>query len=356
MIPKVRIDLYSDTSTRPTPGMRKAMAEAEVGNEQAKEDPTTNRLIERVAELLGKEDAVFLPSGSMCNAVAYRVHCQQGDEVICDKTAHVIHYEVGGPAALSGVMMRPMEGVDGVFTAAQAEEAVRNPKINHHPRTRLISIEQTSMGGGGTIWPQATIRALGDLAKKHKLAYHMDGARLMNAAIGSGLKAKEIAGPVDSTWLDLTKGLGCPVVAVLAGTKDFIAQAWRWKHQFGGAMRQSGIIAAAGLYALDHNVERLAEDHANAKRMATMLAEIPGVKVDPKAIQTNIVFFDVSGTGLTAFEIHERLMADGIRIGARAGGIMRALTHLDVTKAQVEEAIQALARAVKEGRPKAKAS
>lgn len=354
---QVRIDLYSDTCTRPTPGMRKAMAEAEVGNEQAKEDPTTNRLQERVAELLGKEDAVFLPSGSMCNAIAYRVHCQQGDEVICDKTAHVIHYEVGGPAALSGVMIRPMDGVNGIFTAAQAEAAVRPVTSNHHPRTRLISIEQTSMGGGGTIWPQATIQALGQVAKKHKLAYHMDGARLMNAAIGSGVKAKDIAAPVDSTWLDLTKGLGCPVGAVLAGSKDFIAQAWRWKHQFGGAMRQSGIIAGAGLYALDHNVERLAEDHANAKHLATLLAQIPGIKVDPNAIQTNIVFYDVSGTGVPAPDLHKALMAQGIRIGgARDAAIMRSLTHLDVTKAQIEEAVQALARAVKDAKPKAKAS
>lgn len=354
---QVRIDLYSDTCTRPTAGMRKAIAEAEVGNEQAKEDPTTNRLQERVAELLGKEDALFLPSGSMCNAIAYRVHCQHGDEIICDKTAHVIHYEVGGPAALSGVMIRPMDGVNGIFTAAQAEAAIRPVTSNHHPRTRLISIEQTSMGGGGTIWPQPVIRALGEVARKHKLAYHMDGARLMNAVVASGVKARDIAAPVDSTWLDLTKGLGCPVGAVLAGSKDFIAQAWRWKHQFGGAMRQSGIIAAAGLYALDHHVDRLAEDHANAKHLATLLAGIPGIKVDPGAIQTNIVFYDVSGTGQTAPELHKRLMAEGIRIGGpREGGIMRSLTHLDVSRAQIEETVRALARVVKQGRPTAKAS
>ncbi len=348
-IPNVRIDLYSDTVTRPSPGMRRAMAEAEVGNEQAKEDPTTNRLQEKVADLLGKEDAVFLPSGTMCNAIAYHVHCRPGDEAIVDKTCHVIHFEAGGPAALSGVMMRAVDGVRGIFTAEQAEAAVRRPR-HHHPRSRLISIEQSSMGGGGTIWPLETIQNVSAVAAKHKLALHMDGARFMNAVVGSGIAARAFAAPCDSMWIDLTKGLGCPVGAVLAGTRDFIEQSWRWKHQFGGAMRQSGIIAAAGLYALEHNVERLAEDHANAQLVARLLADIPGVRINPNEIETNIVFFDVSGTGCDAFNLNARLLAEGIRIGAYNAGTMRALTHLDVGGKEIEEAIRALARLIKAGR------
>ncbi len=347
MIPE--IDLYSDTATRPSAAMRKAMAEAEVGNEQAKEDPTTNRLQEMAAELLGKEDAVFVPSGTMCNAIAYRVHCEPGDEAICDKTCHVIHFEAGGPAALSGVMMRPLDGVRGIFTAEQLAAAIRRPR-HHHPRSRLLSLEQTSMGGGGSVWPRHAIEEVSAVARKAGMAVHMDGARLMNAVVASNITAKVMAAPVDTLWLDLTKGLGCPVGAVLAGPKDFIERAWRFKHQFGGAMRQSGIIAAAGIYALKHNVERLDEDHVNAKALGEALGNVKGVKVDPGQIQTNIVFADISGTGWDGFELSKRLLSDGIRIGAFNATTMRALTHLDVTREQCLAAARAFETAVLEKR------
>jgi threonine aldolase len=330
--------------------MRRAIAEAEVGNEQAKEDPTTNRLQDMVAELLGKDAALFLPSGTMCNAIAYRVHCQHGDEVIADVTCHAIHFETGGPAALSGVTMRSVDGERGVFTAAQAEAAIRRP-TNHHPRSRLIAIEQTSMGGGGTVWPLDTIRAVSATAQRHNVATHMDGARLLNAVVASGIRARNFAESCDSVWIDLTKGLGCPVGAVLAGTKDFIEQAWRWKHQFGGAMRQSGVVAAAGVYALQHNVDRLAEDHANARAFAEALSEIPGVRVDVSSVETNILFFDVSETGWSAFDLSKRLLMQGIRVGPRDNDkTIRALTHLDVTRRDVDEAAKVLAELVKERR------
>jgi threonine aldolase len=345
----LRIDLYSDTVTKPSAGMRKAIAEAEVGNEQAKEDPTTNKLQDMTAELFGKEAAVFVPSGTMCNAIAYRVHCEPGDEVMCDRTCHTIHYEVGGPAALAGVMMRPLDGARGIFTAEQVEAAFRRPR-HHHPRSRLVSLENTSMGGGGTIWPVETMAAINKVAKSKNMIVHMDGARFMNAVVGSGIAAKTFASHVDTLWLDLTKGLGCPVGAVLAGPADFIERAWRFKHQFGGAMRQSGIIAAAGVYALQNNVQRLAEDHANAKAMVQALGNIPGVKVDPTQVQTNIVFFDISATGWDAFDLNARLLRDGIRIGAFNATTMRALTHLDVTRDQVMEAVRAVEIAVKEKR------
>ncbi|MSO75598.1 MAG: low specificity L-threonine aldolase [Alphaproteobacteria bacterium] len=337
----IQVDLYSDTLTRPSPAMRKAMAEAEVGNEQANEDPTVNKLCERVAELLGHEAGVFVPSGTMCNAISYRVYCRQGDEVILDKTAHPIHAEAGGPAALSGVMLCPVDGKSGIFTAEQLQASIR-PYRRNRPRARLVSLEQTSNFGGGTIWPLETLREVCDTAHKNELKVHMDGARLMNAVIATGVSAKDYASPCDSAWLDLSKGLGCPVGAVLCGSADFIEDAWRWKHQFGGAMRQAGIIAAAGVYALDHNIERLAEDHANARLLAQGLAQIPGIVLDPAEIATNLVFFDVTGTGLTSEQVYERLLAKGIRVGSGDGHRMRAVTHLDVSRADIERVVRAM--------------
>ena len=344
-----RIDLYSDTVTRPSPAMRKAIAEAEVGNEQAFEDPTVNRLQDMVAALTGKEAAVFLPSGTMCNEIAYRVVCRQGDEIILDKTGHALHYEAGGPAALSGAMCRGLEGVRGIFTAAQVEAAVR-PKTNHSARSVLVSIENTANAGGGTVWPLAAVKEVAQAARKHKMAVHMDGARLLNAVVASGTSAKAYSEPCDSVWIDLSKGLGCPVGAVLAGSKDFIAEAWRFKHQFGGAMRQAGIIAAAGVYALENNVERLAEDHDKAKRLAAGLAQIPGIEIATEEVETNIVFFKVAGTGLSTREFSQKLLAEhGVRIGASSPERMRAVTHLDVSMADIDAALAAV-RAVAAGR------
>ena len=340
------INLYSDTQTRPTPAMRQAMAEAPVGDEQKGEDPSVNRLCAMTAELVGKEDAVFLPSGTMCNEIAILVHCRKGDEIIADKTAHIINSEAGGPAALAGALIRPLDGMRGVYTADQAEAAVR-ANSRYTPTTSMIAVEQTSNFGGGTVWPLETIRAIAEVARRHELALHMDGARLMNACVASGVAAADYAAPFDSLWIDLSKGLGCPIGGVLAGSGDFIAQAWRWKQRIGGAMRQAGIIAAAGVYALENNVERLAEDHANARLFADRLADVPGIAVEPEVVETNIVFFDVGGTGLTADQVAERLADHGVRIGPMGEDLMRAVTHLDVTTEQVAKAAAAV-RAVVE--------
>jgi threonine aldolase len=336
---KIRIDLYSDTITKPTPAMREFMSRAEVGDEQQREDPTVNLLVEMVCGLLNKEDAIFVPSGTMCNQISFRVHCRPGDEIIMDHTAHTRHYETGGPSALSGATMYPVEGIRGVFTPSQFEAAVR-PDGHHFPRSRVVLIEQTSNLGGGSIWPLEKIEEICVLAHKHGLARHMDGARLLNAVVATGISAETYAANFDSLWIDFSKGLGAPVGAVLAGSKDFIQEAWRWKHQFGGAMRQAGIIAAGAVYALKHHVERLAEDHVNAKILAQGLSEIDGITVEP--VETNLVFFDVSGLGITAEAFSDLLMPHGIRFSIIGKSLLRGVTHLDVSRAQVEEALDCI--------------
>jgi len=344
-MPPVRIDLYSDTITKPTEGMRKYMAEAEVGDEQQKEDPSVNRLVEMVCDLLGKEDAVYLPSGTMCNQIAFRVHCRPGDEIIMDDTAHTRHYETGGPAALTGAMTYPLAGKRGVFTAEQLEAAVR-PASNHLPRSRVVLVEQTSNLGGGTIWPLDGIQSVCAVAHKHGILCHMDGARLLNAVAATGVTAKTYAQPFDSVWIDFSKGLGAPVGAALAGSKAFIQEAWRWKHQFGGAMRQAGIIAAGAVYALNHHVERLAEDNENARILARGLAEIQGIAVEP--VETNLIFFDVSGMGVTAEALDALLREKGLRISVLGRTRGRAVTHLDVSRKQVKEAIEIIRQVAQE--------
>ncbi len=332
------IDLISDTATRPTPEMRAFMAQAPVGDEQKQEDPTVNALQERAAALLGKEGALYLPSATMANEIAIRVHTQPGDEVIADRTAHVINAEAGGPAALSGVMIQALEGRRGIFSAEQVEQVIRRDDP-HCPRTRLVSVEQTVNLGGGTVWPLEQLRAIVDVARRRNLHTHMDGARVMNAVVASGTPAHEHARGYESVTFCLTKGLGCPVGALIAGDRAFIAEARRLKHRFGGAMRQAGIIAAAGLYALDHHVERLVHDHTNAKILARGLAEIPGIRIDVAHVETNLVFFDVADTGLTAQEVVARLLARGVRMGAITRTQMRAVTHLDASQADVERAV-----------------
>ena len=333
------IDLSSDTATRPSQAMRLFMVEAPVGDEQRQEDPTVNALQERVAALLGKEAALYLPSATMANEIAVKVHTRPGDEVILDRTAHIVNAEAGGPALLSGVMPYTVQGIRGVFTAQQVEEGIRR-NGPHYPRTRLVSVEQTSNLGGGTVWALDTLRAVAETAHRHALRTHMDGARLMNAVVASGIPATKQAHGYDSVTFCLTKGLGCPVGALVAGDREFIAEALRYKHLFGGAMRQAGIIAAAGLYALDHNVERLVEDHGNARILARGLAEIHGITLDVAHVETNIVFFDVAGTGLTAGEVAARLLTRGVRVGAMGKTLIRAVTHLDVSRADVERAIE----------------
>jgi len=344
----IRIDLFSDTITKPTPEMRKFMSEAAVGDEQQKEDPTVNALVEKVCELLGKEDALFLPSGTMCNQIAFRVHCRPGDEILMDETAHTRHYETGGPAALSGACMYPIQGKRGIFSPDQMEAALR-PENNHLPRSRVVLIEQTSNLGGGAVWPIETVQSVCIAAHRHGLACHMDGARLLNATVATGLSAKAYCIAFDSVWIDFSKGLGAPVGAALAGSKEFIQEAWRWKHQFGGAMRQAGIIAAGALYALQHHVERLAEDHENARILARGLAGISGIDVEP--VETNLIFFDVSGLRLTAEAFNTLLLEQGLRVSILGHTRCRAVTHLDVSRLQVEEALKII-RAVCKGLPK----
>jgi threonine aldolase len=326
--------------------MRRFMADAEVGDEQADLDPTVTALCERVADLLGKEEAVYLPSGTMCNEIAYRVHCKPGDEIILDRTAHGIIAEAGGPAALALAMLYPLDGERGQFSSEQVESAIRSGS-RYEPRSRLISIEQTSNWGGGSIWPLETIRSIAETARGNDLAMHMDGARLMNAVVESGIEASAYAEPFDSLWLDFSKGLGAPVGAVLAGSASFIHEAWRLKQQMGGAMRQAGIIAAACLYALDHNVDRLREDHENARRLAAGLAALDGISLNPPAVETNIVFFDLDPDAPSAPSIAKGLLERGIRIGAMGERRMRAVTHLDIDREGVEQAIMAMAEVLR---------
>ena len=333
----IRINLYSDTQTRPTAGMRQFMSQAEVGDEQMKEDPTVNRLVAMVCDLLGKEDAIYLPSGTMCNEIAFRAHCRPGDEIIMDRTAHPWHFETGGPAALSGAMIQPLDGVRGIYSAEQVAAGIRWVD-NHSPRSRVLSVENTTNMGGGAVWPLETVREVCAVAKAHGLACHMDGARLMNAVVASGVPARDYAAPFDSVWLDFSKGLGAPVGAALAGSKEFIREAWRWKHQFGGAMRQAGIIAAGAVYALEHHVERLAEDHANARLLAEGLAGVEGISVEP--VETNILFFDVAGLGLTAAVFNQATLEYGLRFTDSGPTRLRAVTHLDVSRSQIEEAVE----------------
>ena len=326
------IQLFSDTKTRPSKPMLEAMALAETGDEQAGEDPTTNALCERVAAMLGKEAALFLPSGTMCNQIALAVHCRPGEEVIAEATSHIINFEVGGAAAIAGAMINAIHGNCGMFEAEQVRATLR-PAMRHVPKAALLAVEQTSNLGGGSVWPLSRLTEVAEAARDAGLAVHMDGARLLNAVVASNVSAADYAAVTDTAWIDLSKGLGCPVGAVLAGSNEFISAAWLWKQRLGGSMRQSGVLAAAGLYALDNNVERLADDHANARWLAELAEDIPGIEIVGKPVDTNILFLDVTGTGVAAPEISERLAAKGVIMGAIGPNKMRAVTHLDVDRA-----------------------
>lgn len=338
----VRVDLGSDTKSRPTPAMRAAMAAAEVGDEAAFEDPTVNRLCERVATLLGKEAAVFMPSGTMCNQVALSVLARPGDEVVCDRSAHIVWYEAGGTAANAGLNALTLDGERGIFRGEQVRAAQRLPRMRHSPRATVLSVEQTSNLGGGAVWPLATLREVVDVARELGMATHMDGARLMNAVVASGVPAAEQAAGFDSVWIDFSKGLGAPIGAALAGSREFIERCWVVKQRFGGAMRQAGIVAAAALHALDHHVERLAEDHANARRLAMGLSTIPGVRIDPATVETNLVYFELDdGMALDAPRFCAMLSTHGVRMFALGPRLVRAVTHLDVDASGIDLAIEA---------------
>jgi threonine aldolase len=333
------INLYSDTQTRPTEDMRRAIATADVGDEQRGQDPTTLRLQERVAELLGHEAGLFLPTGTMCNQISFRLHARPGgDELILDRSAHPIIAEAGGPAQQAGLMINPLDGDGGIFTPKQLEAALRPHGDRYKPRSRLVSVEQTTNMGGGRVWPLDAVQAVVRVAREHGLRAHMDGARLMNAVVASGVPAARFAGGFDTAWLDFTKGLGAPVGAVLCGSRELVDEAWRWKQMVGGAFRQSGIVAAGCLYALDHHVERLAEDHELARLLADGLAELGAEVVPP---ESNIVIFAVPD----AHAFVEQMGRRGVELSGTPDGRVRAVTHLDIDRAGVEEALQA-ARAV----------
>ena len=337
------INLYSDTQTRPTPAMREAMAAAEVGDEQSFADPTVNALCERVAALLGFEAAVFLPSGTMCNAIAFRLHIGTGgDEVYLHRRSHPVIAEAGGPAALSGAVLCPLDGERGMFTADALRDALRPAGDRYLPRSRLVSVEQTTNLAGGHVWPREQLSEVVEVARDAGLRLHMDGARLMNAVVASGLDAASWTAGFDTAWVDFSKGLGAPVGACLAGSRELIDEAWRYKQMWGGAMRQAGIIAAGALYALDHHVDRLADDHALAATLARELAAVPGVSIDPAEVTTNIVVFSVAD----APALVAALADSGVKMGALGPRTVRAVTHLDVDADDVDEAASAVRAAV----------
>ncbi len=337
-------NFHSDTQTKPTAGMRATVLDADVGDEQLGTDPTTSRLESRVAELLGKEAALFLPSGTMCNEIAIKVHVDPGDEVIAHWSSHIIGYESGGPAALAGAMVHPLDGDHGRFTGEQVARAIR-PKSRYRPPSRLVSIEQTANLAGGAIWPLETIDEVAEAAHGAGLVTHMDGARLLNAVVATGIPAARMAEGMDSVWIDLTKGLGAGVGAVLAGSRDFIDRAWRWKQQWGGAMRQSGILAAMGLYALDHHVDRMADDHARAARIGAALAGMARVE-SVLPVETNIVIFRTTPEGPGSTELLETVREAGVLISPRDERSCRIVTHLDVDDHDVDVLLEVMASAL----------
>ena len=343
------IDLRSDTVTKPTPEMRRAMAEAEVGDDVYGEDPTVNRLERRAAEVFGKEAGLFVPSGTMGNTIAVKVHTQHGQEVICEARSHVLNYELSMMAWFSGCVARPVAAENGILRWEQIRGEVRllGP---HWAPTGLIEIENTHNMAGGTVYPPAVVHEICDGAHALGIPVHMDGARIFNAAAASGCTVREIAAPVDTVMFCLSKGLGAPVGSVLVGTAETIARGRLFRKRLGGGMRQAGVLAAAGLIALEQMPGRLAEDHANAKFLAEGLAGIPGVRVNAAAVETNIVIFDVGGTGIPSGEFSSRLKAHGVLINGINAREMRAVTHYDVDRAGCETALTALAAVVsKEG-------
>jgi threonine aldolase len=339
-LPPVRVNLYSDTQTRPSAGMKEAMMRAEVGDEQHGDDPTIHALCDRMAALLGKEAAVFLPSGTMCNQIAIVVHCRRGDEILAHESSHIVANEGGGPGSLAGAVVLGLRGERGQFDADTVRAAMREPRRNSPPQT-LVEVEQTANSGGGSVWPLGKLNDVLDTAHQLGMATHMDGARLMNAVVASGVPAQEMVAGCDSVWLDFTKGLGAPLGAVLCGSSAFIDQAWRWKQRLGGSLRQAGICAAACLYALDHNIDRLADDHANAAALARGLSQLPGLAVEEP--ETNLVFFDTRGSGMTADGFAEAARRQGIMVSTVGLYRVRACTHLDVIRADIDTALSAFA-------------
>ena len=331
------IDLRSDTVTKPSPAMRQAMAQAEVGDDVFGEDPTVNRLQLRMAQLLGKEAALFVPSGTMGNQTCVKVHTQPGDEVIAEKGCHIFNYETGGAAFLSSVQVHPLEGVRGVLSLEDIKRVIR-PNFYYMSRTRLICLENTHNRAGGTIYPIDRIREISDFARNEKIRLHLDGARLWNASVASGISVKEYASCFDSVSVCLSKGLAAPVGSVIAGTREFIEEARHYRKIFGGGMRQAGILAAAGLFARDHNIDRLKEDHEKASFLGRELAGIPGFSIDLGSVQTNIVIISVEKSGRRPEPILAALKEKGVLLTLGNYMGIRAVTHLDVSMEDVRRA------------------
>ncbi|MBN2105545.1 low-specificity L-threonine aldolase [bacterium] len=331
------IDLRSDTVTRPTPSMREAMEKADVGDDVFGEDPTINQLQEKVAAITGKEDGLFVASGTMANQVSIKTHTQPGDEIILETGSHIFHYESGAPAFLSGVQLQTINGKHGVITSKQIEAVIR-PQSMHCAQTRLIWLENTHNRAGGTVFPLEEIRKIRVLSDSHALFMHLDGARLWNAHIATGIPLSEYARYFDSVSVCFSKGLGAPVGSMILGSAEFIHRARRIRKIFGGGMRQAGIIAAGALYAVEHHISRMKEDHDNARFLAEILSALPGVHVDLTSVQTNIVYFDVSQTGKNGDTIQELLQKNGVQVISVGPTRLRAVTHLDISRQQIEQA------------------
>ncbi len=335
------VDLRSDTVTRPSPAMRRAMAEAEVGDDVFGEDPTVLLLQERVADLLGKEAALFVPSGSMANQLAVRVHTQPGDEVICEASCHIVNYESAAAPVLSGVQLLPLQGTRGRLSPEQVTGAIRHGYY-WEPQSRLVCLENTANKAGGTVLDHTEVVAVGHVVRAKGLAFHLDGARLWNAAVASGLSERELAAPFDTVSVCLSKGLGAPIGSLIAGPTELIQKAHRWRKVLGGGMRQVGILAAAGLYALENHRQDLPSDHARARRLADGLAAFVAVTIDPVSVETNIVMFDVSG--MTALETVDRLKEAGVLVVPFGLQRIRATTHRDLSDADIDLALAAAGR------------
>jgi threonine aldolase len=346
-MPDAFIDLRSDTVTRPTPGMRAAIQAAEVGDDVFNEDPTVLLLQEKVAAVLGKEAALFLPSGTMSNQACIKAHTQPGDELLCETTCHIYNFEAGGPAVLSGVTCRTIEGDYGILDVSQLEDKVR-PINDHLVRTRLVCLENTHNRGGGRIFPLDKIRTISSWAHENGLLMHLDGARLWNAIVATSVPAAEWTRHFDSVSVCFSKGLGAPIGSALAGTRDFVTRAKRIRKLFGGGMRQAGMAAAGALYALDNHVERLAEDHQNARVIAQAIADTPGLCLDPPEVDTNLVWFQVDPELGTPKELAAAFKERGVLIQAPGPQAMRACLHLDVSASQAERAAETIRQTVRQ--------
>lgn len=340
------IDLRSDTVTQPTPEMRRAIYEAVVGDDVFAEDPTINALQEKTAQMLGKEAALFVASGTMANQLSIKTHTQPGDEVIIEASAHAVNLEGGAGAVLSGVQFCGIPGTRGIFEPSQVEAAIRNDDI-HLPVSRLVIIENTHNRGGGSVFPLDRIQAVREVASRRGLKMHMDGARLWNACVASGVPPAEYARPFDSISVCLSKGLGCPVGSLIAGSKEFISRARRFRKMVGGGMRQAGFLAAAGIYALDHHIARLEEDHRKAKKLAEGLAGMPHVRIRPEEVETNILFFDIAKPEWTAQQVAAVCREKGLLIHPTAKTRIRCVTHLNVSPGQIDQALAILQSAIK---------